>query len=156
MINKRNFITKKNGEPNCYCFCTKPELIENYDLAITDKTQTWDCHHKMEKYFPRETLKAIGWYYDCEPDELIFLTKEEHISLHHKGKSHSKETKRKISKTNKGREAWNKKKILCVETGIIYESTMEASRALNANFSNISAVCREVRKTANGYHWQFV
>ena len=25
--------------------CEDPSLIENYDLAIADTTQTWICHH---------------------------------------------------------------------------------------------------------------
>lgn len=80
MINKNVFGTHRR------CLCKTPEKIENYDKAIADTTQTWECHHRNEKYFPRETLVAIGWYYDCRPDELIFLTKTEHMKLHHKGK----------------------------------------------------------------------
>lgn len=68
--------------PQSRIFCDKPELIENYDKAIADTTQIWECHHRMEEYFPRKTLIAIGWYYDCRPDELIFLTKKEHQHLH--------------------------------------------------------------------------
>ena len=30
-------------------FCSEdPSLIENYDLAIADETQTWECHHRLE------------------------------------------------------------------------------------------------------------
>lgn len=102
MINEQNFRTKKNGEPYFRCYCTKPELIENYDKAVADTAQVWSCHHRMEKYFPMETLKAIGWYYDCLPEELIFLTKSEHHSLHIKGRALSEKTKRKTSETMKG------------------------------------------------------
>lgn len=108
MISEQRFRIKKNGAPNFCCYCTRPELIENYDLAIADKTQTWECHHKMEKYFPAETLKAIGWYYDCEPNELIFITKDEHRKLYHK--TFSEEHKRNLSKSHKGQKAWNKGK----------------------------------------------
>ena len=40
MISKQKSRLKKNGEPNCKCFCRNPELIENYDKAIADTTQT--------------------------------------------------------------------------------------------------------------------
>ena len=30
-----------------YC-CEDLSLIENYELAINDQTQTWDCHHRGE------------------------------------------------------------------------------------------------------------
>lgn len=30
-------------------FCKEyPSMIENYDKAIADKTQTWHCHHRDE------------------------------------------------------------------------------------------------------------
>lgn len=118
MIYEDNFRVKKNGEPYSQCFCTRPELIENYDKAIADKTRVWECHHRMEKYFPQKTLIAIGWYYDCEPEELIFLTQAEHRKVESacsrnskankghpggmKGKHHSEEAKRKMSESHKG------------------------------------------------------
>lgn len=30
-----------------YC-CEDISLIENYEKAVNDKTQTWCCHHKLE------------------------------------------------------------------------------------------------------------
>lgn len=122
MINEQVFRLKKNGEPNCNCFCRNPELIENYEKAIADATQTWECHHRMEKYFPRKTLIAIGWYWDCEPEELIFLTRAEHNSLHKKGHSVTEETKQKMSEAKKGntnakgKVPWNKGKRHSEET----------------------------------------
>lgn len=110
MISK-SFRIKNNGEPYSRCFCTRHELIENYDKAAADTTQVWDCHHRMEKYFPQKTLIAIGWYYDCEPEELIFLTPTEHRKIDSmckrdseamKGKKHSEETRKKISEAKKG------------------------------------------------------
>lgn len=122
MINETRFHIKKNGEPNSMCFCRHPELIENYDKAVSDTTQTWEVHHRMEKYFPQKTLIAIGWYYDVEPEELIFLTVAEHNKIDSKckrqseakkGKKHSEEAKRKISESKKGkpRSEETKKKI---------------------------------------------
>ena len=49
-----------------------------------------------------------------------------------------------------------RKKVLCVETGVIYESIKEASRQTGIDNSGISKVCRGVRKTAGGYHWQYI
>lgn len=85
-------------------FCDKPELIENYDKAIVDKTQVWECHHRLEKFFSREWLIEHNDYYNVSPNELIFLTKSEHSSLHHKGKVVSEESKKKMSEVRKGRK----------------------------------------------------
>ena len=35
-------------------------LIENYDKAINDKTQTWDCHHRKESQYSVDELVDIG------------------------------------------------------------------------------------------------
>lgn len=48
------------------------------------------------------------------------------------------------------------KHVLCVETGIIYDSAHEANRQTNANITNICKVCRGERNTAGGYHWKYV
>ena len=76
------------------CFCRNPKAIENYGFAISDGKHMWECHHKLETHFSDETerprnaqitqaeLIALGMYYDRPPEELIFLTKSEHRSLH--------------------------------------------------------------------------
>lgn len=50
------------------------------------------------------------------------------------------------------------KQVLCVETGVVYPSIMEAERELGIvrAQSNISSVCRGKRKTAYGFHWKYV
>ena len=77
-------------------------LIENYDKAIADKTQVWDCHHRRETIYSAKELIEIGEYYNRPACELILLTKSEHTRLHHLGKHHSEETRKKISESKKG------------------------------------------------------
>lgn len=104
-------------------FCKDYAKIENYDKAIVDTTQVWQCHHRLETHnsdgerrlvdLSKEELIALDMYYDRPPEELIFLKSAEHVSLHHKGKPsiskgmkgkhHSEEAKRKISEALKGR-----------------------------------------------------
>ena len=86
-------------------------LIENYDKAINDKTQTWDCHHRKESQYSVDELVDIGEYYNRPACELIFLTPFDHRRLHHlgkptwiKGKHHSAETRKKMSEAQKGRQ----------------------------------------------------
>jgi hypothetical protein len=49
------------------------------------------------------------------------------------------------------------KPVLCVETGIVYDSANEASRHTGANQGNIISCCRGKYgyKTVKGYHWQY-
>lgn len=74
---------------NARQFCReKVSEIENYDKAIADYQRTWHCHHRRETPvegigLSREELKKNNLYYDRPAKELIFLTPEEHLELHH-------------------------------------------------------------------------
>ena len=88
-------------------------LIENYEQAMTDTTQTWECHHRDEvRVLPSgmrvvrtmAELKENGRYYGCPANELIFLTKSEHHKLHstkNNWSAKSEETRKKISEAVK-------------------------------------------------------
>lgn len=69
-----------------YVCCEELSLIENYDKAINDKTQTWDLHHRLETDLglSRQELIDTGRYYKVEAKYLIFLTHSEHLSIHGK------------------------------------------------------------------------
>ena len=94
-------------------FCKEDiSKIKNYDLAIADKTQTWDCHHMTETWWncTKKELIENECYYHRKACELIFLTHAEHISLHMKGKpstmkgrTHSDESRKKMSEAQKGK-----------------------------------------------------
>jgi len=91
-------------------------LIENYDKAVTDKTQTWHCHHRLETELnvSRQQLIDIGRYFNVPTNELIFLTSKEHHKIHFKDKKKghlSEETKRKISENSGAKRAEVRKKI---------------------------------------------
>ena len=91
-------------------FCKDYTKIENYEEAINDTMQTWDCHHILGEILTRRQLLDHDFYYDVPPCMLKFLTRAEHISLHMKGennplfgKHHSDETRRKMSEAAKRR-----------------------------------------------------
>ena len=50
----------------------------------------------------------------------------------------------------------NSKKIRCVETGKIFDSARIAAKEMSLNNSTISSVCNGKRKTAGGYHFEFL
>ena len=96
-------LTKMISEDYAKSYCKDDiSLIENYDKAIADKTQVWDCHHRRETIYSRSGLIEIGEYYNRPACELIFLTPLEHHRLHHLGKHLSAEARKKISESNKG------------------------------------------------------
>ena len=97
---------------------------------------------------------------------------------------HSEETKIKMSNTRKGvpkteahkkaiseglkkyertpehnrnnQLAQHRKKVQCIETGIIYESLSDAERKTGILGETISRNCRGKQKSASGLHWRFV
>ena len=50
----------------------------------------------------------------------------------------------------------NKKKVKCIETGIIYESIMDASIKIGINDNSISKCCNKTQTNCNGYHFEFI
>ena len=84
--------------------------IKNYDKAIADTAQVWDCHHMTETWWNCTAKDLIDneCYYNRKACELIFLTHSEHQSLHTKGKNHplfgknhTSESRRKMSEAKK-------------------------------------------------------
>ena len=48
------------------------------------------------------------------------------------------------------------RKVLCVDTGEVFDSALIASQAKNASASCISYCCKGKQRTAGGYHWEYV
>ena len=83
------------------------------------------------------------------------------MSESHKGIQFSEETKLKMSESHKGRIPWNKgkqlsgetklkmsKKVICITTGKIFNSQIEASNYYNVSQGNISSCCKGIYKSA--------
>lgn len=57
--------------------------------------------------------------------------------------------------TNNMTGPYKSKQVICVETGIVYASSMEAERKTGASHSNIIKCCLGKQKTTGGYHWKY-
>lgn len=80
---------------------------------------------------------------------------------YHLNQKHTEETKRKISELHKGKHHSRKtefpaRRVICIQTGEIFESLNMAERATGVNHSKISMVCQGKRKSANGFTWKYV
>lgn len=87
------------------CCCEDLSLIENYEKAINDDTQMWECHHKLEIDLGKSQheLISMNMYWHRPASELIFLTRIEHNNLHAKYHIVSDKTKQKQSIAHKKR-----------------------------------------------------
>ena len=108
-------------------YCKDYENIENYEKALADNFVSWDCHHRRGVDISGKELRALGMYYDVTSDELIFLSESEHNSLHKKGntyrlgKSHTEESKKKMSENHKGKQAQIRENIFHQKQKIKYQ-----------------------------------
>lgn len=83
-------------------FCSENiNLIENYEKAINDPNEIWECHHRLEIELNKSQQDLIksNLYYNRPASELIFLSKKEHRHLH--AINRSEEVKLKTANSNR-------------------------------------------------------
>lgn len=152
-----------------YCY-EDISLIENYEQAVNDKTQMWDCHHRKEtdEGLSKAELIKQGLYWNRPASELIFLTRAEHIRLHKKGSHLSAQTKANISSAKKDKKLSeeHKAKIGTANAKVVYQihkatgiiirewkCMNEAARILGIPQSSIVLCCQGKYKSAGGFIW---
>ena len=104
IVLKRTMINFKQVSEYC---CEDISLIENYEQAVSDENEVWQCHHRNEivgdKRFSRFELMKMNMYYERPASEFIFLTELEHKRLHNTGRKYTDEQKQRMSDAKKGR-----------------------------------------------------
>lgn len=70
------------------------------------------------------------------------------VAIQNKGRKLSEDACKNISDGHK-------KRVLCVETGIIYESRNAAAAAVGVSGSGIGRAINGEQKTSGGYHWRY-
>jgi len=97
-------MISKNIEKNR--ICKEYKQVENYEAAIADKEELWVLHHrKLEpSRVTKKDLIERNEFYDVAPEELIFLTRSEHMRVSNEGKTYDKSVKDKISQTKVGKK----------------------------------------------------
>lgn len=58
------------------------DAVENYDKACSEDFEGWTLHHKKEDRYTAKELIALKEYYYVDPNDLIWLTEEEHEAIH--------------------------------------------------------------------------
>lgn len=143
------------------------EEDEAYDLEreLIYKYRSNDPHHGYNKSIGGKVNRGM-----IRSDDYRRRLSERVSGKNHPfyGKHLSEETKKKIVDANRGRKASlearrkmsesssRKRKVLCVETGIIYNSIRDAAKAVETPASNVGSVCTGKTKTAGGYSWKYV
>lgn len=104
---------------------------------------------KMDRNIIAECCKGLR---NANPQGYHFLYAQDYETM-------SEEDRNKfIQKQHVKKRIANIQKVRCIETGQVFESVADALKAMGMDprNSHISACCRGKRKTAGGYHWQYI
>lgn len=135
--------------------------FENFTVEQVDIASSIEELNKKEIYWIRYYNSLIpNGYNVCEGGNGVvgFKASEEtkaKLRSSHIGKVFSEETKRKMSEAAKGLNHWGTKKVLCVETGDVFDYISLASEKYGISKSNIVQVCKGKRQKAGGFHWKY-
>lgn len=122
------------------------------------------CHKGVMKTFQVHTLVAEAYLPKGEDAECV--NHKDAIKEHNYAQnlewctySYNMSHSYAIGRNKKGENAMravNKKRVKCIETGIVYDSGKEAAEAMGLDPSHISKVCRGKLKSHKGFHFEFV
>lgn len=153
----RGYNMTIGGDGRIGCKASEETKQKQSKLRQGDLNPFYGKHHSEEtknKLSEAAKLRCQGennpFYGKCHSEE----TKQK-ISQANTGKTNSDETRAKISKALKGRpfsEEHRKnlvnankaqcKKVICIDTGVIYDSLTAAAKINNLNASGLSKACR--------------
>ena len=140
-----------------------------YNISIGGEASASGSHHteetkkKMSEARSGENCYWYGKRRSAETIEKISKAKQGHKmhintrqALLYAVNHQSAETRHKISESLAGNTRAAKFKVLCVETGVIYDSISDASRKTKIIRSSIGRACNKNQIKAGGFHWEFV
>lgn len=145
-----------------YCCFVGCHHTEEAKKKISEAAKTSRKHHPTEEERLMISLRNKGYRHTEEA--------RRKISAAGLGREMSEESKKKISEKKKGGKfseehkkalrkkhdsPWKHLKVYCVELNEVFENIEAASEKLNVNKNNIRKVCKGIRLTAGGYHWNF-
>jgi len=139
------------------------ELIALYDSTNREKGYNTDLGGAVGPKHSERTRQKIG-----EANKTRVWTAEARQKLRTYKKTHPTppEVSRKIGDANRGRKhrpesiekiraSHPKRTVKNLDTGRLYNSVTEASKATGANLGKIVDVCRGRRQTAGGFRWAY-
>lgn len=152
---QKGYNNTLGGEHGRFSEETKKRMSESHKGL-----QAKEKHPLYGKHFSEESKKKMS---ESAKKRFENVEEREKISERKKGSTpwnkgirYTDEMREKISISHKGLKANNRKKVICIETKIIYESTYDVAKSIGKSQSIISEAARGKKKTAGGYHWEYV
>lgn len=159
--------------------------VENFSIMVIDCVNSLDELNEKEIYWIKKLnsktpngynildggLGVKGFHHSKETKELLKIkstgnknAKGKHnlsiegrknMILAHKDKVSNFKNKKHTEMAKSKLSQKHSKKVKCIETNIIYPSSLIASKTLNIA-NKIGCCCNGKRKTCGGYHWSWV
>lgn len=105
-------------------------------LEIMELNSKYPVKEIVDAYLiARKTIKKIAKHYNVDATTVKNILRRQNVEL---------------------RNDRNAKLVKCIETGIVYESTMDIQRKLGINNTSISYCCSGKQKTAAGYTFSYL
>ncbi len=144
---------KKNNNADNLEWCTRSYNI-NYGTRPARYSQKMKGRKLTEEQIEQMRQRTTAFFKNQENKEKFrtIMQSPEHRhkqSLSHMGRKLPESAIKKLS-------AINSKAVMCVETGVIYQSIKEASLVSGINNSGIAKCCKGVFNKAGGYTWKYI
>ena len=108
----------------------------------------------LEDDLSQEEAKKKEEYYIAKYD--TFLSGWNRTAGEGTRKVKTKEGDGRFKKGNQAAKGKNLKKVLCVDTGVVYGSVKECARAIDGKEFSVYNVCRGHRKTYKKMHFEYI
>lgn len=117
-------------------------------------------HHKGKSHpISEETKKKLSISHTGKPEPHFTEAQRKQFSEQRKGVRFSPEHCKHISECKKGVYVRGNnpkaRKVICVETGTVFNCLADAGEWAKCSSHNISSVCTGHLKTSGGYHWKY-
>ena len=128
------------------------ELFKFIVLQIADENLSELEEKYITEYNSTNSLFGYNEFFGSKPSKKVSMKRSKALI----GKSPSKETRNKISRSLLGSNSPRAKKVMCVETGEIFDCVRDIKRTLGLPNGSISKCCRGLQETCGGFHWKYI
>lgn len=135
--------------------CLSEETKKKISLARTgqkdsDETRKKKSESHKGKHLSDETIKKLS---EKGKQRTDVQERGRQCGYSNRGRKHTAEAKKHMSESS---NPINHKRVLCVDTNVVYNSLSEAASDTGVWRQNIGKVCNNELQSAGGYKWMFV
>lgn len=143
-IRKENPTIGKGEEHPMFGKHHTEEWKEDHSKWLKEK---WATDEQYRQYWHDKMAGQNNYFYD------VHMIGELNPMY---GRHHTEEAKRKISESKKGKYYGKSTKVICVETGEIFDSICKCAKYFNSDVSGVYVVLDKPNRTCKGYHFKRV